>query len=315
MSSIAYKVVPTESRKTPVASAAREEISILTAVFNHESTLAETIESVLMQETRYTYHLYCFNDASTDASAEILEAYRSRYPDRITVFTSTQNQGSGKMSFLHHRPPILGRYWCLLAGDDYWTTRDKLDRQVELLACNPAAVGCSTHTVMHDERNGKKSVIAPRLQRWNLMDLLATRDSLYVHPSGILWRNIHLHTGSFLPPKYRRSDIAGDTALTHMMLEGGGEMVNLAEVASCYRVTGRGVWSRLTQAEKDERNMKLHEYIRMQLPLRYRLACKFQQSKKLEILARFLLLPSPVGIGERMNAESKLENKKHDSTQ
>lgn len=277
-----------------------EDISILTAVFNHENTLAETIESVLMQETRYTYHLYCFNDASTDASAEILEAYRLRYPDRITVFTSTQNQGSGKMSFLHHRPPVLGRYWCLLAGDDYWTTRDKLERQVELLVRNPAAVGCSTHTVMHDERNGKKSTIAPRLQRWNLVDLLLQRDAFYVHPSGTLWRNIHLHSGFFLPPKYCRSDITGDTALTHMMLEGGGEMVNLPEVASCYRVTGYGVWSRLTQAEKDERNKQLHKFIRTQLPLRYRLACKLHQSPWLMTVAWLLPLPKPLGLKGRV---------------
>jgi glycosyltransferase involved in cell wall biosynthesis len=272
-----------------------EDISIVTAVYNHEATIAATIESVLMQETRRRYRLYCLNDASSDKSAEIIEDYRRRYPDRITVFTSAENQGSGKKSILHHRPPVRGRYWCLLAGDDYWTAPDKLERQVELLTRNPQALGCSTHTLMRDERGGDESIIAPQLQRWNLMDLLTGKFALYVHPSSILWRNIHRRSGFFLPPKYCWSDVTGDTALMHMMLDAGGEMVNLPEVTSCYRVTGQGVWTRLTQAEKDEWNEKLLKFIREQLPRRYRLALVVRKYDKLEILMRVLSLPRPIG--------------------
>ena len=98
-----------------------EDISIFSAVYNHEATIADTIESVLMQETRHSFQMYCLNDASTDDSRRILEDYRARHPDKITVFTSTENQGAGKKLFLHHKPPHGSRFWCLITGDDYWT--------------------------------------------------------------------------------------------------------------------------------------------------------------------------------------------------
>ncbi|WP_058279188.1 glycosyltransferase family 2 protein [Ruegeria atlantica] len=271
------------------------DINVFTAVYNHEATIADTIDSVLMQQTQHSFHMFCFDDASTDGSGRILEEYRARHPDKITVFTSTQNQGSGKKSFLHHMPPHRSRFWCLLAGDDYWTSPDKLERQVELLDISPNAVGCCAHTVMRNEVTGNETIIAPQLDRWNLMDMLVGTHALYVHPSSILWRNIHLKSGFFLPPGYVNSQFSGDTLLLHMMLFGGGELVNLPEVTSCYRVTGRGVWSGLSQEEKSAQNENVEQHINSILPLRHRLSRRLRKSAKYRRYADRWPLPQPIG--------------------
>jgi glycosyltransferase involved in cell wall biosynthesis len=272
-----------------------EDISVVSAVYNHAATVAETIESVLTQRCRSSYHLYCINDASTDDSAAILERYRAKYPDMITVLNSKVNQGSGKKSFLHNRPPVRGKYWCLLAGDDFWTCPDKLERQVEMLSLNPRAVGCASHTVMKDERNGEESLIAPDLNRWNLMDILLSVYGLYVHPSSILWRNVHAGSGSFMPPQYVRADVTGDVALLYMMLAKGGEMVVLPSVTSCYRVTGTGVWSCLTQEEKDKRNENLVAFLSRAVPYRFKLSRMLHQTDWGRKMVGHLHLPTPVG--------------------
>lgn len=248
-----------------------------------------------MQKTRHRFHLYCINDASTDGGDAILEQYRSRHPELITVRTSKANQGSGKAAFLYNQPKVPGQYWCLLAGDDFWTCPDKLEQQVERLLDHPNAVGCASHTTVLDERSGEESVIIPGLGRWNLMDLLMSVHPLYVHPSSILWRNIHADTGSFMPPKYVSSDVTGDTALLHMMLSRGGDMVVLPSVTSCYRVTGDGVWSRLTQNEKDRRNVELAEFLARRVPSRYRLSKRLHQTEWGRMILRILNLPEPVG--------------------
>ena len=72
-----------------------EDISIVMAVYNHEDTLAQALDSALMQEMPYTSIIYCLNDASTDTSAEILIDYEMRYPGKIKVFTS--------LDFIAHR--------------------------------------------------------------------------------------------------------------------------------------------------------------------------------------------------------------------
>ncbi|WP_300032383.1 glycosyltransferase family A protein [uncultured Roseobacter sp.] len=86
-----------------------EDISIITAVYNHEGTISDTLDSILMQGTSCSFHIYCMDDSSTDRSAEFLEAYRVRHPDKITVFTSAQNQGSGKKCFCITGPRPTGR--------------------------------------------------------------------------------------------------------------------------------------------------------------------------------------------------------------
>ncbi len=266
-----------------------EEISIVTAVYNHELTLADTLDSILMQNTSRSFHVHCLNDASTDRSGEILNQYQSRYPDKISVYTSLKNQGSGKESFLHHRPPINGRYWCLLAGDDYWTRVDKLEKQVRFLEQSPKAVGCSTHTLVLNEETGKESIIKPGKMRFNLMDMLIGRYPFYVHPSGLLWRNIHRDTGFFLPPAYIESDLRGDTLLLHLMLASGGEIVNFPETLSCYRMTGSGVWSGLSQKERDTSNMRIEVALKALTPMRYRIALK-----ALKWFKNSYFLPKPI---------------------
>lgn len=269
-----------------------EDLSIVTAVYNHQETIADTLDSILMQETSHRFHVYCLNDASTDNSGAILADYQARHPDKITVFTSTQNQGTGKKSILHHRPPVRGRYWTLLAGDDYWTASDKIEKQISILDQNPKAQGCSSHTVMRNEQTGEETIIKPSKQRWNLMDMVLKRHSLYVHPSSIIWRNAFLKHGHFFPPQFIKTQITGDTVLLHMSLAGGGEIVNYPEVTSCYRITGRGVWSKLSQQEQEKMNKNIREFIISWLPLKYRIAHKLIESKKLKKLAD--MFPQPL---------------------
>ncbi len=273
----------------PTHAPGSEDVSVFSAVFNHEDTVSDTIESVLAQKTRFRLHHYFFNDCSTDGSAAVLERYREKYPDRITVFTNPRNLGSGKKSFLHQRPKA-GEFWTLLAGDDFWTANDKIERQIDLLKQTPAAVGCSTHTVVRNEQTKDEQIIAPRMQRWNLMDMLVNKRGLYVHPSSIVWRNVHQDSGHFLPPEYIQSERAGDALLLHMMLLQGHEMVNLPDVTSCYRVTGQGVWTSLTKKAQRAENRKIRRHITSRLPFKYRLARYLYLSG----LAGAFSLPKPV---------------------
>lgn len=242
-----------------------EDISIIMPVYNHEATVAEALESALMQEMPYRSVIYCLNDASTDKSAEVLNDYAQRYPERIKVYTSTTNQGSGKKSFYHNRPPIQGRYWCLLEGDDFWTSTDKLAKQISFLDAHSDYVGCSCNTVMKNELTNEESIIRPDKHTWNIYDLilLERRYAFYVHTSSITWRNIYLDQGYFLPPAFKKEYAQGDVVLMHMMLGKGGKVHNIDEVMSCYRVTGRGIWTGRSVKEQAEASVRQKENIKL----------------------------------------------------
>jgi len=272
-----------------------EDISIIMAIYNHENTLAEAIESALMQVMPYKSVIYCLNDASTDRSGEIASNYEKKYPDRVKVYTSPENLGSGKKSFLYHRPPVKGRYWCLLAGDDYWTSSDKLRQQIGFLDSHLDYVGCSCNTIMKNEVTGDESIIEPSRNTWNLFDLILLNHKYaqYVHTTSIIWRNIYSDNDTFLPPGFKKEYAHGDVMLSHMMLDSGGKMKNIPEVMSCYRVTGKGVWTSKSQNKQENINKSLKKYIYRSLPFKYKvylyLELVWRNSGKLK-----KLFPGPV---------------------
>ena len=263
-----------------------EDISIVMPIYNHQDTLAEALESVLMQEMPYTSVIYCLNDASTDKSADILNDFSKRYPGRIKIYTNPKNLGSGKRSVYYQQPPVQGRYWCFLEGDDYWTVKDKLAKQISFLDANPELIGCSGHTVMKNEMTGEKSIIKPDRNTWNLLSLILLRHkyAFYVHTSSIIWRNIYMDRGFFLPPSFKEESAIGDVLLMHMMLSMGGNMQNIPEVMSCYRVTGRGIWTSKSAQEQAELNDRLLKNISQFVPLKYRVFILFQELRHRSVI-------------------------------
>ena len=249
------------------------DLSVIMATYNHERTIAEAIESVLNQETEFSIRLHVLNDSSTDNTAHILREYAEQYPERIKVYTSPENLGSGKANFYYHKPNTNSDYWTLLAGDDYWLDKQKIQKQLTLLNENKNYIGCSCNTLVNDEVNQTKSVIEPYMDEWNLYDMI-NYESLYpfyVHPSGIVWRNIYRDTSSFLPPKFRIPEAKGDVMLFHIMLSAGMKIRHLRETLSCYRVTGEGVWSKLSKEEQTRINNNLADMLFSLWPLKYKL--------------------------------------------
>jgi len=108
------------------------EVSVLVTTYNHERYIAQALDSVLMQETDFDYEIVILEDCSTDATREIILAYQKRHPDKIRLRLAAQNQCSNK-PFAEEFQASSSPYIAMLDGDDYWTSPEKLQKQVEFL--------------------------------------------------------------------------------------------------------------------------------------------------------------------------------------
>ena len=62
------------------------KFSIVTAVYNVEDYVAETIESIIKQDIGFeNIQLILVDDGSPDGSGAICDEYAKKYPDNITV--------------------------------------------------------------------------------------------------------------------------------------------------------------------------------------------------------------------------------------
>lgn len=120
----------------PVLCEERPLVSIGLMTYNHEAFIAKAIESVLMQETNFTYELVIAEDCSTDRTREIILNYKKKYPNLIRLLLQDQNVGMKKNSN-DLRRACWGKYRANLEGDDYWIDPGKLQKQVDFLESHP----------------------------------------------------------------------------------------------------------------------------------------------------------------------------------
>lgn len=100
-------------RDNHIDAAPEYDVQIIVAAYNMAAYIAECVDSILNQQTRYRWHLIVVNDGSTDATEAILEHYAD---ERMTVIT----QPNGGLSAARNRglQHIVARYILFVDADD-----------------------------------------------------------------------------------------------------------------------------------------------------------------------------------------------------
>ena len=113
------------------------KVSVLMPTFNHETFIAEAIESFLAQQCNFDIELLIGNDASTDNTLKIAKKYADKFPDKIKLIDHSQNLG-----LLKNYKSIInvakGEYLAILESDDYWNDNLKLQKQVDYMDAHPS---------------------------------------------------------------------------------------------------------------------------------------------------------------------------------
>ncbi len=218
------------------------QVSVCMIAYNHEKYIEEAVKSVLEQDVSFEYEIVIGEDCSTDTTASILRELERKNLNRIKVIYRPANLGS-KANFLNALSECKGEYVAFLEGDDYWTSNNKLQRQVDFLNRNREVAG-----VFHRTRviNGKSTGLPPVLpgveppEFFSLDFLLRNGNQFSI--SSLLARRACLRN---IDPWYAKVR-PGDWAL-FMMLATQGDLGFIPLEMSHYRVHAAGSWNRLTQ--------------------------------------------------------------------
>ena len=108
------------------------KVSVCCATYNHEPYIKKALDSVLNQSTDFDFEIIIGEDCSTDRSRDVLDEYKKRYPDKITLIYRDHNVGA-KRNFEEIYSLAKGKYIIVLETDDYWTDPRKLQLQYEYL--------------------------------------------------------------------------------------------------------------------------------------------------------------------------------------
>lgn len=108
-----------------------QTVIVLLSAYNGEKYIAEQLDSVLAQEGM-DVRIQIRDDGSTDGTLQILEQYRSRFPDRIRVEQGAHKGFSGSFLSLAFHAESADLY-AFCDQDDVWLP-DKLASAVSLIS-------------------------------------------------------------------------------------------------------------------------------------------------------------------------------------
>ena len=104
-------------------------VSVLIIAYNQEKTVAQTIESILMQKGSFSMEIVIGEDCSTDGTRDICLSYQQKYPDKIRLLLQDTNQGLVR-NYIDTLRLCRGKYIGVCAGDDYWIDEEKIAKQI-----------------------------------------------------------------------------------------------------------------------------------------------------------------------------------------
>ena len=110
------------------------KVSVCMITYGHENYIRQAIEGILMQECNFERELIISNDCSPHKPDLIIQGILKDHPRRSWIKYFNQNKNLGIMPNLFFAlKQCSGKYVAMCEGDDFWITKDKLQKQVNIL--------------------------------------------------------------------------------------------------------------------------------------------------------------------------------------
>jgi glycosyltransferase involved in cell wall biosynthesis len=244
--------------------------------YNQEAFIAQAIRSALMQITNFDYEIVIGDDCSTDGTRAIAADLARRNPFRIRTLFQDVHLGVNR-NLVATLKACTGEYVAVLEGDDYWTTHNKLQLQVDFLDGHPDYAICfhNVQVVYQDECSPSHLYhVDAQPETRTIEELLAGN---FINTCSVMFRRDH---SKELPSRFCSLHM-GDWPL-HVLNAQYGEIGYLNAVMAAYRVHDKGVWSsigRLRQLEIEADAIDFlcsvlnHPYRRLAYPLLLKRLC------------------------------------------
>lgn len=234
-------------------------VSISCVTYNHVDYIRDCFEGFLNQQTNFSFEILVHDDASTDGTKAIIEAYTEKYPTVFFPIYQSENQyskGVRGLSAKYNIPRASGKYVAFSDGDDYWTDPFKLQKQIDFLEQNEYYSFCF-HDVLEIKENSVKQ--ARRIGNRKIdrvVDLKSVLIENNISATSLVLRTSAYPINLAIFNKTSKGDY---TLVVHLAEKGLGKY--LPEVMAAYRIHEGGVWSLKNDTYKLAENVKFYNLL------------------------------------------------------
>ena len=223
-------------------------LTVIVPAYNFEKEIEECINSIYSQKINYGFDVILRDDGSTDNTKNVLTKLKEKYPDLIILNGDTNLGGFENIKMLINS--CTTKYIAYIDGDDYYNHETILNDKVEFLEnnLNYSMVCSGTKYLYPDGR------ILPEQEGIFILSLLediTTNDLLTInHVSfGRVFRNI-----PNIVKDYFKKLLYFDWPLNYEISK-HGLIKCLHKCGGVYRISDNGVFSNITEEEKNKNNL------------------------------------------------------------
>ena len=112
------------------------KISVAVITYNQEDTIAQTLDSILMQQGDFDLELIIGEDCSTDNTLTICKQYAEKYSDKVKLFSGPKNLGI-TANYFRTLKACTGEFIGDISGDDYYCDDHALEKQLQYMQAHP----------------------------------------------------------------------------------------------------------------------------------------------------------------------------------
>lgn len=263
-------------------------VSICCITYNQIKYIRNALDSFLMQELQGSFEIIVHDDASTDGTAEVIKEYIDKYPGIVKGILQKQNQfakGNRRILLNELVPRAKGKYIAVCEGDDFWTDKFKLYKQLNSLKKDSYCVA-STHRVQIVQEDGKligrtiPSFIIESgiIKSDDYIKMVFNEDRHLFHTSSVLFRRETASKIIGSLPEFMKNTEAGDRAL-FLYLATQGDIVYINEDMSCYRIMSEGSWSQ--QMSSSQKKTYEHNVVMIEMAEKFNLYTNQKYEKEI----------------------------------
>ncbi len=222
----------------------KPKVSVCCMAYNHENFIRQALDGFVMQETDFPFEVVIHDDASTDKTTDIIREYQAKYPDIIKPIYQTENQfikGANIINeFIH--PKMQGEYVAICEGDDYWTDKTKLQKQVDFLDAHPDFSVCFHPVVVRHDDGSLPDSIYPKqdlIEGYHLkVEYLLFAN--YIQTNSVMYR-WRFKSQEELETLFTADVLPSDWFL-HLLHAQVGKVGFLRDIMAVYRKHANGIW-------------------------------------------------------------------------
>jgi glycosyltransferase involved in cell wall biosynthesis len=237
-------------------------LSVLIITYNHEQYIEQTLESVVTQKTAFPFEIVIGDDASTDGTRSICEAYIKKYPHLIRLLPATKNLGVVP-NYIRTLEACEGKYIAHLDGDDYWIDANKLQKQVDRLENDPNLTICYTsRRVFREDWNGFYAIIDGEDNKRYFAEDFA--ENTFFHLSTIVFRKpmtdtIVKHLATF-------KHIVDRPLSIMLLMEMGGYAIKIPDICIVFRMNNNSTYTSIDEVKRLRTTNEMYTQLKVLYP-------------------------------------------------